>query len=690
MVNPGFAAKFRRIDMSMAKTILFSAMAVLGVGLVDAFAAEYFTESSGGFAWTYRIEGGGAVIESGKVEKPAVSGNFTTNLDLEIPARLGGKPVTKIGAYAFFDLYVESEDGNGMGGPVLRSVKIPDTVVSIGYCAFEGNFLQSIELPANLQSIGAWAFVDNYDLWSGETLEVPEGVKDIGEGAFSDTGMKYVSIPASVTNIAWLAFEQCEELVRFDVDSSNPAYAAKNGVLFSKDQKTIVCFPFAKSTTYSTPKGVTRIAPCAFASCFRLSSVTISNGVTDIGMGAFNGCGLKSVTIPTSVTNIGGAAFSCEDYDGVCLTNITVDSKNPSYVVVGGVLFTKDRKTLVCAPAGMTGVYQVPAGTTRLDMCAFFSGETLTGIRLPDSLLDIGVSAFNGCEGLTELIVPDSVTNIGASAFCECLAMTNLSIPRGIANIGDSMFEACFELSSIEIPDNATNIGAWAFASCGGLTEVTIPAGVRRIGDHAFDGCSSLLKVTIPRHVETIGRDAFAGCEQLKAITIPASVGSIGDDAFKNCVALERICVPASWKGTDMLADTAVPAGCVVVYGGDEPPPESPYAAWLAGFGKTEAEMPEGVDADNDGATNGEEFIADTNPCDGNDVFMTRMSWTDGVLVLSASSVSTGRTYGIWVHTNLLSPGEWHPIEAGDNGIQWPLGGEGNMGFGGLTVALPE
>jgi hypothetical protein len=42
-----------------------------------------------------------------------------------------------------------------------------------------------------------------------------------------------------------------------------------------------------------------------------LTSVTIGNGVTSIGDGAFYGCsGLTSVTIPSSVTNLGVLAFS--------------------------------------------------------------------------------------------------------------------------------------------------------------------------------------------------------------------------------------------------------------------------------------------------------------------------------------------------------------------------------------------
>jgi hypothetical protein len=92
----------------------------------------------------------------------------------------------------------------------------------------------------------------------------------------------------------------------------NTRYSSTNGVLFSKDGKTLVCYPADKiDTSYSIPNSVTSIGQAAFSGCSGLTSITIPNGVTAIGMQAFSGCrGLSSITIPNSVTSIGTDAFS--------------------------------------------------------------------------------------------------------------------------------------------------------------------------------------------------------------------------------------------------------------------------------------------------------------------------------------------------------------------------------------------
>ena len=156
-------------------------------------------------------------------------------------------------------------------------------------------------------------------------------VTRIGDGAFVwCSGLTSVTIPDSVTSIGEWAFFDCSGLTNFVVGANNPNYCSVNGLLLTKDAKTLIAgingdvtIPDCVTsigysafsgcsglTSVTIPDSVTRIGDDAFYYCSGLTSVTIPSSVTSIGVGAFYYCsGLKSVTIPESVTSIGNVAF---------------------------------------------------------------------------------------------------------------------------------------------------------------------------------------------------------------------------------------------------------------------------------------------------------------------------------------------------------------------------------------------
>lgn len=140
-----------------------------------------------------------------------------------------------------------------------------------------------------------------------------------------------------------------------------------------------------------------------------LSSITIPDGVTEIGDEAFAHCkSLTRITIPDSVTEIGDSAFAC---------------------------------------------------------C-----ESLADITIPDSVTKIGGEAFALCKSLTRITIPNSVTKIEKSSFSSCKELTGITIPDGVTEIGNYAFYQCTFLMSITIPDSLTKIGENAFKDCGRLT----------------------------------------------------------------------------------------------------------------------------------------------------------------------------------------------------------------------------
>ena len=399
-------------------------------------------------------------------------------------------------------------------------------------------------------SIGDFAFCNCSNLVS---IIIPDCVEQIGYGAFVNcSNLTSIFIPRSVIRIdTGYLFDGCNKLTEINVASENTEYASQDGVLFSKDKTTLLCCPGGKTGLYEIPVGV-----------------------TGIGFGAFDGCSnLERIIIPKSVTRIYLGSYS---FDGCNkLTEITVVSENTEYSSQDGVLFNKDKTTLLCCPGGKTGLYEIPFGVTSIGSGAFAYCADLTGITIPESVTSIGRVAFEGCDSLNTILIPDSVNSIDYGAFiCSNLISIDVasqnanyasqdgvlfnkgkttvicyphgkagsySIPNGVTSIGNSAFELCFGLTGITIPNSVISIGEFAFGFCDNLTSIIIPNGVTSIGDSAFFMCNSLSTFTVPDSVTSIGGSAFAYCSNLADITIPDGMAEIGDDAFNGCYSLTDI-----------------------------------------------------------------------------------------------------------------------------------------------------
>lgn len=222
-----------------------------------------------------------------------------------------------------------------------------------------------------------------------------------------------------------------------------------------------------KITSVTIENGITTIGVYAFCRCSSLTSIVIGDSVTTIGSSAFRYCdSLTRVVIPNSVTTIGNAAFyDCDSLTSVVisdsvttidnaafcscsLTSIEVDEANQYYCSIDGNLYTKDKKTLV----------------------QYAIGKTATEFTIPSSVTRIGTSAFSNCDSLTSIVIPDSVTKIGNEAFSWCSSLTSVVIPDSVTTIGTNAFYDCDSLTSVAIGDSVTTIGIFAFDNCSSLT----------------------------------------------------------------------------------------------------------------------------------------------------------------------------------------------------------------------------
>ncbi len=375
---------------------------------------------------------------------------------------------------------VKTYDPTISGELVIPSTYDGKPVTAIGDFGFHScNFLTRVIIGDNVTTIGYYAFGNCESL---KSVTVPNGVGTIKDYAFYGcNALNSIIIPSSVVAIGDYAFYYCKDL-----------------------------------TNVVIPKSVTTIGDSSFAACDSLTNVTISDGVEIIGNHAFFGCdALTNITIPSSVITIGDKAFfGCKD-----LENITVNENNGYYASVDGVLFNKDKTTLIQYPiASVRTSYTIPNGVTTIGDSAFSPCQALTNVTIPNGVTTIGNSAFSSCQALTNVTIPNSVTTIGDSAFLSCQALKSVIIPNGVAVIEDYAFYYCTDLESVTISDGVTAIGEAAFWVCKSLTTVIIPDGVTTIGNLAFGDCSALENVTIPDSVTTIGDFAFSHCEALTDI----------------------------------------------------------------------------------------------------------------------------------------------------------------------------
>ena len=282
-----------------------------------------------------------------------------------------------------------------------------------------------------------------------------------------------------------------------------------------------------------------------YKGCTKLTKITLQNIPEPGKIGYYPS--ITSIIIPKNVENIDAQLFNENS-----LREIIVDNENKCYSSVNGVLFDKDKKTIIAYPTEKSGEsYEIPDSVTTIGDYAFAGCRGLTSITIPDSVTSIGDCAFVECTGLTSITIPDSVTSIGDCAFGECTGLTSIVIPESVKEIKENPFLMCYSLQEIEvneknkyylsengilfdkdkktiiaypaeksgesyeIPDSVTTIGDYAFAGCRGLTSITIPDSVTSIGDCAFSGCTSLTSIIIPENVTLIGWGAFYGCDSL-------------------------------------------------------------------------------------------------------------------------------------------------------------------------------
>lgn len=401
--------------------------------------------------------------------------------------------------------------------------------------------------------------------YKGEStkLEIPawiDGHKVVAiafsEGDESLKKIESIKIPKTILSLNSDTFLPCTGLKEITVALDNPEYKYFHGSLYSKDGKTLICYPQGKEDTeLELQSRVTKIAPLAlrgarnlknvkcfglkeigelaFLDCNAIETIDLGTRLQNIGDLAFKNCSaLTAIDVPDSVENIGSSVFEgCS-----ALTSVSIG--NGVKHIGDDVFSNMDTLTNVIE---YEGAYYI--GSSRNLYSVFLKVKDTAQTEYvihPDANI-IYASAFENCENMESIAIPNSLSCIGKKAFYNCKSLKGLEVPEALRLIEENTFYGCISITEIFIPSSVSEIRNSAFANCLALRSVTLSDRTASIGDMAFFECSALEEITLPECIKSIGASAFENCVALTSVAIPEKVSYIGEKAFAGCTGIESV-----------------------------------------------------------------------------------------------------------------------------------------------------
>ncbi len=200
---------------------------------------------------------------------------------------------------------------------------------------------------------------------------------------------------------------------------------------------------------------------------------------------------LGTVYIPETVKKIAGNFVE----------KFIVDENNPYYSSdENGVLFDKNKETLVAYPAGSDlKEYTVPSSVKRIGEEAFSYAVLLEKLFLNEGLTVVDLYAFEHTMSLKYVSVPSTVTNLEESAFYFCDALEFIDVDENNPNYSSDEYGVLFDKEKVKL---------YKYPSCAPAENYAMPDSVEHI---VFDWYGPTLR-------------AFDNIQHLKELTISASM----------------------------------------------------------------------------------------------------------------------------------------------------------------------
>lgn len=308
----------------------------------------------------------------------------------------------------------------------IKSVVVGEGIITLKENSLYGCGISDIALPESLVTIARRSFTAN----KIENLYIPKSVRSIGGENSFDSPANSLSI-ASLKNIS--------------VADDNECFSSYRGILYNKEQKTLLYCPIAYPHTLLFSDSIISIGREAFMGNKTLKELVFLPDMNiHIGSNAFEGAGieyvrltdsahftfdtgafkkckkLKEIYIGAGVSDIGfGIIKDCSN-----LGNLIVSPENPKYSSDGIAIFDKEQTLLYTIRDSYDGDYVIPSTVKELpDQWGWGYGTRVDHLTIPESVEKIAWNAH--LSGKIIIENPDvSTLSVGNISFVYATSIT--------------------------------------------------------------------------------------------------------------------------------------------------------------------------------------------------------------------------------------------------------------------------
>lgn len=456
------------------------------------------------------------------------------------------------------------------GARELHEVVLPYGLASIADYAFTQSGIEALACPASLVSIGARAFLRCQSL---RRADLNEGLREIGPEAFAGTALEALVVPASVRSLGRSVSERSNVRhagpdATFAIEAGNPAYYVDGcGCLYRRapDGVHLMQLLEPETASYEVEKGTVGIDEKAFAYHARIQSVSLPEGLKDIGAGAFRVCRkLVSVSMPSTIEHVGEDAFidtalaqfsipealvdigrnalvtDGAHHEGTppALRSIAVDAANPRFFMHAGMLCRRTETG--------TNIVMFTNSCDRVDF--------------PEDVEEIEDYAFNNAFGIRELSIGARLKTVGACALSvdSQIRLVRIDVAEPIE--GRTSFVLNFPAASRSVHGFLLALGSYGelylpdimaqYDSCiAGARDYRAPGSSDNASAYEqvrliigrLDDAVLLTKANRKRYRTLISENIEEICVDIARHDDRATIGRLADLGFVNADNLERI-----------------------------------------------------------------------------------------------------------------------------------------------------